>query len=608
MVKADNTIIENQSVNIIEELCIKTRLIKSDISKNDKGALWDGFLELYESAPFSKNNLCGRVPIQLKGTEKKIDSFNISQNDLKKYLGESGVFYLLVNVDLYNRSNNKIYYKMLLPFDIKKLIEKNKKNNVNSSSVKFVEFNGKSKDFADLLLQFICERQKQGGDTARIDLTHDVVLDEQGPFKGVITNTYSLNRNILDSFRLASKIGFYLRAESKNNYCPPITFEHIDKAIFSTDLNLEIKIGNEVYYEGVKKRYKDGDSHLCFSDEFYFILPEIEDDGPEDINSDGLKKIRSTFKILDTGYYRDLVKAYSFLCKLIDKEPVYINGELSESFLNKIDIDNEEKIKGLGNFHKNILDKLDYLGLKNVKSSDVKVRDNIFELIGYDEYNIDSLKFDKSSKIPYLFNPISIGERYVFVLLKIDYNNNSFEIFNFEDLFNENFKIVLQDENNQDITDIGKYGILNKEILSCENISADIILKSVKESNFEDEIGYIISLLLQAISAYDSSKTKQSKELILHLSEYIYEKEPNEINFLNLCQVKYRINKLSSCEIEKLKTIASKSEEIQNKIGANIVLKNFREADRLISILDFDIKKNFLEYPIYKLYDKNKNP
>lgn len=92
----------------------------------NKTPSWDGTVFVYKSEKTKKDNLAGRVPIQIKGTEKLIVSdtaaFSCSIADLKNYYKDGSCIFFLISVDL-SSGNSRIFYKTLLVVDLDKIIK-----------------------------------------------------------------------------------------------------------------------------------------------------------------------------------------------------------------------------------------------------------------------------------------------------------------------------------------------------------------------------------------------------------------------------------------------------------------------------------------------------
>jgi hypothetical protein len=97
----DSKKIENLAVSTVTESVTTSDYLSPFISDNDKEPSWDGHVYIYKSTNNKKDQLIGRVPVQVKGTEKgdlnKIEiTYPIALTDLKNYLSDGGAVYFVV--------------------------------------------------------------------------------------------------------------------------------------------------------------------------------------------------------------------------------------------------------------------------------------------------------------------------------------------------------------------------------------------------------------------------------------------------------------------------------------------------------------------------------
>ncbi len=91
-----------------------------DIEENDKTPIWDGDIYVYSSNAICNDNLIGRYPLQVKGTEvdhfTETAHFPIRVNDLRKFAQEGGcVFFVVQEIwdEVNEETQTKIFYKFL---------------------------------------------------------------------------------------------------------------------------------------------------------------------------------------------------------------------------------------------------------------------------------------------------------------------------------------------------------------------------------------------------------------------------------------------------------------------------------------------------------------
>ncbi|WP_194201677.1 hypothetical protein [Streptococcus parasanguinis] len=63
--------------------------------------MWDGEVYVFKAASDKKEDIIGRVPIQVKTTQRKtkLNSFDISASDLISYKSDGGLFFFVVFLD-----------------------------------------------------------------------------------------------------------------------------------------------------------------------------------------------------------------------------------------------------------------------------------------------------------------------------------------------------------------------------------------------------------------------------------------------------------------------------------------------------------------------------
>ena len=88
------------------------------LQKNDKSPSWDGEIQIYKDSLQKKEDMIGRIPVQVKGTAN--DDFSQSEikrsvciSDLKNYYNDGGALYFVIYVR--ENRNTKIYYNALTP-------------------------------------------------------------------------------------------------------------------------------------------------------------------------------------------------------------------------------------------------------------------------------------------------------------------------------------------------------------------------------------------------------------------------------------------------------------------------------------------------------------
>lgn len=141
----NSNLIEGFAVDYLRDEIRLTEKLAPYISENDKEPSWDGTIYIYSNSNFSKENIIGKVFIQVKGKQEKNKnlkktkiSYPVEVIDLKNYLKIGGIIFFVVLIDEKNPRNRKIYYVDLTPVRLKVELEKAK--NQITKSIKFKEF------------------------------------------------------------------------------------------------------------------------------------------------------------------------------------------------------------------------------------------------------------------------------------------------------------------------------------------------------------------------------------------------------------------------------------------------------------------------------------
>lgn len=124
----DKKAIEMLSTSAIKDALAVSNFLDPFITDNDKEPSWDGHIYIYNNKNKKKENLKGRLPVQVKGTEnndfsKEEISYSMSVTDLTNYLYGGGAILFVVYV-AHSGLAKQIYYSALPPVKIKLTLEK----------------------------------------------------------------------------------------------------------------------------------------------------------------------------------------------------------------------------------------------------------------------------------------------------------------------------------------------------------------------------------------------------------------------------------------------------------------------------------------------------
>ena len=151
----NNKKIETMGVNYISTFINKHDLLQTYFDMNDKTPLWDGEIHVLKSPTDKKEEIVGKVPVQIKTTtQEKLVSFPLSVKDLNIYSNNGGIVLFVVKLDK-NYNLLEIYYKSLPPFSIKKILKQAKEKNKNGQKISVKIHPLKEEKIYAILLDFI---------------------------------------------------------------------------------------------------------------------------------------------------------------------------------------------------------------------------------------------------------------------------------------------------------------------------------------------------------------------------------------------------------------------------------------------------------------------
>ena len=359
----------------------------------------------------------------------------------------------------------------------------------------------------------------------------------------------------------------------------------------SQKLSKAVSISNKVYYPEIAwERDKSGMSYLFGNN----IKIHITADNIATVlyNNKGLLQERiNDLEFLKAFYQTSTLeidgRVYPFKDKNKDEEDFI---EQDDTFLLRL-----KKLEQL----------LDILKIKEAFNFDLS------ELTEEENYKIqmltdglcehNSLIFEDHSEKAFLFN-FEIHNILIPILAITDQNGKYF----IHDFLNIDTKKFLFNVNDKPAS---HYVFLKaRHFLKSYNIHYRTILKDIKSYPLTiDYSNAITKTILEMLSAYDQQEIKCGELLkaAIELAQYIYNYDPNNIFLLNYLQAVKRKRKLVLSETNKLLSIIKMDNcNLNEKIGAAILLEDFEQVEMLFKQLSSDEKNEFDHYPIANLWKK----
>lgn len=591
--------IESLATSAVERAIAQTDYLTPYINSKDKEPVWDGGVYAYHHASqhHSNDDLAGRVLVQVKGhivenPDREEVSFSVKITDLRNHLVEGGTIFFVVYFDA-DGNNEKIYYKCLLPFELKRILRE--ADEQASKTIHLRPFPTAKGEKSNIVLNFIRDRDQQ-----RACIGSDLVTLEDIVKKGHIPEL-TIGYTCVDGsntsiFENMISHGMYLYAKLDFGIVLPVEhFENITMA--GARIEKPVMVGNIRYYESYEELHKPNKVvELCFGKNTVLTLYREEN----------RQKLNFTLKGSLSERIRDLkFMIAAFECGGFQVgESFFSYSEAMPNDLAKFDLDGRKKALSVLERVKSALDKMDVqedLELDNISNIDLKNLDLLVSAV--EDGQLVSLP-DTGSPFGYF----DINNLKLLICAIKDSATGKYKIYNFFDAL-----IVLRCRSAEEESyDCPLFTFLSKEVLldAC-NIDAARIRKMLW--NAENALAFpdcVIKLLLETLLAYDETSCK--KAALIELSEEIIDvikkrnlDVPYEITKLNELQIQKRKRGLTIAECAELTRIAESDEyDEESIIGAYLLLDDQISAKQHFEKLDAERQDCFRTYPIYKFYEE----
>ena len=347
MPSANTKRIEESATTALKAALLRCPILDSYIDSNDKTPSWDGTVFVYKSEKTKKENLAGRVPIQIKGTEKVIVSdtatFSCSVTDLNNYYKDGGCVFFLISVDL-SSGNSRIFYKTLLVVDLDKIIKGAGKQ--KTSTIHLNLFPTEANEISSIFMEFTDNVHKQMGFIGK-DIPTFESLEANGAEITSLTFTASGIGLTLDEIpKFLSTHDFYLYAKVKG-LDVDVPIDKVTKAIISKPVDGEVRIKDRRFFSAYRVVYENGNPIIRIGKGISVALKAEEN--------------RITVHTDRPDTLSDFIIEADFFIELVEQGELTLNGVTIP--LNGASLtDLQERKKNL-EYCKDVKKMLDYLGV-----------------------------------------------------------------------------------------------------------------------------------------------------------------------------------------------------------------------------------------------------
>lgn len=313
---ANNRKTETLGVSYLSTFIDKHELLQSYFESNDKTPVWDGEIHVLKSPSEKKDEILGKVPVQIKTTRQKKDvlkSFSLDTRDLELYKPNGGVVLFVVWLNEDNGLRD-IYYKSLPPLSIKNLLKKSKLKNksTNRKKLSIEIFKLDEKKMYPMLVDFINNSQKQYSFINVEGISVEDIPDD----KTLKFYFYGQEKEEIFNYQEEHDLFIY--------YLDPITgieipLENTIKIVETEEeTDLIIKIGDYVFQDVKRHRFPDGSVQLHFGESFTMSFDikkkqfKFNYTRP-DLLSKAIKCTQVFQELGKIGYFTLIITLYSFL-------------------------------------------------------------------------------------------------------------------------------------------------------------------------------------------------------------------------------------------------------------------------------------------------------
>ncbi|MEW4497430.1 DUF4365 domain-containing protein [Streptococcus oralis] len=588
---ANNRKIETLGVSHLSTFIDKHELLQSYFDRNDKTPVWDGEIHVLKSPSEKKEEILGKVPVQIKTTRQKKDvlkSFSLDTRDLELYKSNGGVVLFVVWLNEDNGLRD-IYYKSLPPLSIKNLLRKSKLKNksTNKKKLSIEIFKLDDKKMYPMLVDFINNSQKQYSFINVEGISVEDISDD----KTLKFYFYGQEKEEIFNYQEEHDLFIY--------YLDPITgieipLENTIKIVETEEeTDLIIKIGDHVFQDVKRHRFPDGSVQLHFGESFTMSFD--------------IKKKQFKFNYTRPDLLSKAIKCTQVFQELGKIGYFTLNG-------NKIELD-ERSIKDISSFDL----EADIKGLLKIS--------NFMKKMGIQK-DVDLSCFDKQSQrnLNILYSGLVLKKK-----VALNYNESKLLHLNIANIHIITLYSFLSDKNgtmidiftetpwcregeteDEDYLDISIFEVFEpNDWLKIDNCKIDSVIASYQrlvdnKLKYEGADRTILKIVIAADMAEDMTK----RELLLNWAQCLSNwnlkySQNSEMAIINDLQIKSRVRKLNSKEMEMLSNIlVNSNDNYELCFGSSVLLKSKPQADLFWNKLDNETKERYKDFPIYTLYMK----
>lgn len=565
--------VEQKAITKIRDIIDDIDFFTYRFNEMDKDISWDGNINMYHGDVDRKENFDSSIDVQIKGRTtlnknlKNKHRFSLDKTDLENYLKKDGTI-LLLCLFKDDGSEYKTYYANLLPYNIKQMLKQYSSSKIKVDMKEITS----SSNFENICRNFNVDRNIQKGIKENI-FNEDNLLSQDGKVaKFYLWDKDSTNFNpqkIVGTWK-------YIYTFDKNGYAINISYAELTNLIESLNATIFDK-DKEYVYDDVKLETLVDCQKVLFVKAF------------------SLNLTKKNFNIKICGTLSERIKQLKFISKMF-KNGLFLINEVEF----KINSNKEEEKK-----FNNLLNK--YIGLDNFFrkhniSKDINLdnwEDKDFNKLSFWIAAIEDKKTIALNSNISLVGAVGIKNIKLSIFARIN-KDKKFEI---ESLWNNNISkkyYFKYSSNLEEIETNNFYLVLNSEAYQSDDINILEMQKSFENTTINDGEYILMNMqVLEILKAFDITKSDNLLQYAKYLTELLLKHDSNNpIYTINYSQILKRENKLTEKDIDKLIYIRDNNNELEIKLGCNLLLENKNEVNYLIKKFDSQTLEVFKSYPI----------
>ncbi len=583
--------IEGEAVDFIKTEIRKSKRMFPYIDDNDRTPSWDGNIFLYSNSSGEKNNLLGKIPVQVKGHNirsfpKGNMKYRAEMADLRNFYNDKGVLFFVVCLRELEAGGfeKKGYYTCLPIVKLKELLEKGKGQ--AKTTIELSPMPNKIKELENSLFTFYDDLGKQVGvryvkELPSIQDLTDEQLGRQFEFTVMVENNKNPWNQITSSYR-------YLYAKTANGILP--FKEGPCKLAFMTEREATIRIGERIYYKMVKVKYQSGKTSIIVGDSIEIFLDEEGCIGKIQIN------LTQSFihRLVDLDFLLEAYRAKHFL----------FNNTKIDFVLSDNIIKEREKEE-----HLEVLKKLKILFdtlhiTKDLQLNKLKARDwNLLELLH------SCLLYHKpytTKKKMEVLCQIKIQDiRILLLTTEIRAEKGRYH-YRLKDLFEETAAFACETNGGETYPASVFVAMTLERYCTCSNINWGQQIPSFKEIIKENPESFNLANMsvLQMLAAYDRTKNKelisQAEKLQDWLMKETHSDLPCDLMTINKCQIIKRNREFTEKEQLEIRNVINQTKDESFKFACYLLLGEKTAAKYHYAKVDEQTKVDMKNWPIMK--------